>query len=98
MRGLTSHNSLRLFSLLCPALAVSLGALAAWAQQPVGTISGTVYDQAGAVVTGAAVTVRGKATGLERKLTRGRSPPPRCRRASTKSSRRRRASARSRTR
>jgi hypothetical protein len=69
MRGLTSHNSLRLFSLLCPALAVSLGALAAWAQQPVGTISGTVYDQAGAVVTGAAVTVRSKATGLERKLT-----------------------------
>lgn len=72
MRGLTSHTQclLRLFSLLCLAFAtVCLTTLAAWAQQPVGTISGTVYDQTGAVVTGAAVTVRSKATGLERKLT-----------------------------
>jgi carboxypeptidase family protein len=39
------------------------------AQAPVGTISGTVYDQSGAVITNAAITIRSKATGIERKLT-----------------------------
>ena len=42
---------------------------AAWAQAPVGTISGTVRDQSDAVVPGATVTVRHVATGAERHLT-----------------------------
>ena len=33
-------------------------AAAAWAQAPVGTISGTVRDQSDAVVPGASVTIR----------------------------------------
>ena len=42
---------------------------AAWAQAPVGTISGTVRDQSDAVVPGASITVRHVATGAERHLT-----------------------------
>ena len=49
----------------CLAILVAAGA---WAQEPVGTISGTVHDQSGAVVPGASVTVRNKATGIERML------------------------------
>ena len=44
-------------------------ATAAWAQAPVGTISGTVRDQSDAVVPGAAITIRNVATGVERHLT-----------------------------
>src|SRR5687768_11071546 len=44
-------------------------ATAAWAQAPVGTISGTVHDQSGAVVPGATITIRQLATGVERHLT-----------------------------
>lgn len=40
-------------------------------QAPVGTISGTVYDESGAVVPNAEVTIKFKATGAERKLTSG---------------------------
>jgi carboxypeptidase family protein len=39
------------------------------AQAPVGTISGTVYDQSGAVITNASITIRSKATGIERNVT-----------------------------
>src|SRR5688500_14185633 len=46
-----------------------LVATAAWAQAPVGTISGTVRDQSDAVVPGAAITIRNLATGVERHLT-----------------------------
>jgi hypothetical protein len=44
-------------------------ASAAWAQAPVGTISGTVRDQSDAVVPGASITIRHVATGAERHLT-----------------------------
>ena len=50
----------------CLALLV---ATAAWAQAPVGTISGTVRDQSDAVVPGVSITVRHIATGAERHLT-----------------------------
>ena len=46
-------------------------AAAAWAQAPVGTITGTVRDQSDAVVPGASVTIRHAATGAERHLTSG---------------------------
>src|SRR5262249_36513529 len=46
-------------------------AASAWAQAPVGTISGMVRDQSGAIVPAASVTVRNKATGIERSLTSG---------------------------
>src|SRR5688572_20412256 len=46
-------------------------ATAAWAQAPVGTISGTVRDQSDAVLPGASVTIRHMATGSERNLTSG---------------------------
>jgi hypothetical protein len=46
-----------------------LVATAAWAQAPVGTISGTVRDQSDAVLPAASVTIRHLATGLERHLT-----------------------------
>jgi hypothetical protein len=41
------------------------------AQAPVGTISGTVYDESGAVIPNATVSIRNKATGVERQLTTG---------------------------
>jgi hypothetical protein len=73
MRGLTCHTrcSLRLSFLVCAALAAALLAIPApaWAQQPVGTIAGTVYDPTGAIIANASITVRDKATGLERRLT-----------------------------
>lgn len=40
-------------------------------QAPVGTISGTVYDESGAVVPNAEVSIKNKQTGAERKLTSG---------------------------
>jgi hypothetical protein len=46
-------------------------ATAAWAQAPVGTISGTVRDQSDAVVPGVSVTIRHSATGAERNVTSG---------------------------
>ncbi len=42
-------------------------AAVAWAQAPVGTISGTITDPTGAVVKDAPIIVRNKATGFERK-------------------------------
>lgn len=39
-----------------------------WAQAPVGTISGAVHDGSGAIIQGASITIRNKATGTERKL------------------------------
>ena len=42
-----------------------------WAQAPVGTISGAVYDESGAVIPNAEVAVKNKATGAERRLTTG---------------------------
>ena len=44
-------------------------ASAAWAQAPVGTISGTVHDQSGAVIPAATVSIKHLATGVERHLT-----------------------------
>jgi hypothetical protein len=48
---------------------VLLLATAAWAQAPVGTISGTVRDQTDAVLPGASVTIRQLSTGAERHVT-----------------------------
>jgi carboxypeptidase family protein len=39
------------------------------AQAPVGTISGTIIDQSGAVITNASIMIRNKATGIERRVT-----------------------------
>jgi hypothetical protein len=56
-----------LFCLCLFALLTATG----WAQAPVGTISGTVNDESGAVISNATITIRNKATGAERKLTSG---------------------------
>ena len=53
---------------ILPACLFVLMATAAWAQAPVGTISGTVRDQSDAVVPGATITIRNTATGVERHL------------------------------
>jgi hypothetical protein len=55
---------------LCIGLIVGLS-LVALAQAPVGTISGAVTDESGAVIPNASITIRNKATGAERKLTSG---------------------------
>ncbi len=70
MRGFT-HSLLRFSCLRQLSLLVLLlcGTLSIWAQAPVGTISGTVVDPAGAVVANATVTIRNKATSNERKVT-----------------------------
>ena len=47
----------------------ALIATAAWAQAPVGIISGMVRDQSDAVVPGVTITIRNAATGTERHLT-----------------------------
>ena len=61
------YSAIRIFSLtlllLLSAMVQSL------AQAPVGTISGTIFDQSGAVITNASVIIRNKATGIERKVT-----------------------------
>ncbi len=46
----------------------ALAAVSAFAQAPVGTIAGTVTDDTGAVVIGAAVSVTNKSTGAKREL------------------------------
>ncbi len=59
---------------LCPLLGAVVLALAysvsspVFAQAPVGTISGVVADESGAVIPNAGVTIRNKATGAERNL------------------------------
>jgi hypothetical protein len=58
---------------LCPLLGVALLIACsisrpAYAQAPVGTISGVVADESGAVIPNAAVKIRNKATGAERDL------------------------------
>lgn len=50
--------------ILCFLLSASI-----FAQVPVGTISGTVVDESGAVLPNAVVTIRNKATGAERKVS-----------------------------
>jgi hypothetical protein len=60
------------FSAVLKCLCVGLIALlstTALAQAPVGTISGIVLDQNGAVLPNASITIKNKATGAERKLT-----------------------------
>jgi Carboxypeptidase regulatory-like domain len=59
---------------LCPLLGIALmiaGSLSrpAFAQAPVGTISGVVADESGAVIPNATVKIRNKATDAERDLT-----------------------------
>jgi hypothetical protein len=62
---------------LCPLLAAVVLALACsisspiLAQAPVGTISGVVADESGAVIPNASVKIRNKATGAERELITG---------------------------
>src|SRR5271163_398831 len=57
---------------LCPLLGVLLLAFSmsrpAFAQTPVGTISGTVADETGAVIPNATVKIRNKETGADRVL------------------------------
>ncbi|MBX3279110.1 MAG: TonB-dependent receptor [Acidobacteria bacterium] len=62
------HRSFKI--LPCVALVALLG-VAAWAQVPVGTITGIVTDESGAVIPTATITIRNKATGAERRLTAG---------------------------
>ena len=69
-RGISFLNWSIVSRTLGACLAVLL-ATAAWAQAPVGTISGTVRDQSDAVVPGATITIRNTATGQERNLTSG---------------------------
>src|SRR5271154_6842910 len=59
---------------LCPLLGVVLLIACsitrpAFAQAPVGTISGVVADESGAIIPNATVKIRNKATGAERELT-----------------------------
>ena len=54
---------------ILPACLFVLMATTAWAQAPVGTISGTVRDQSDAVLPAATVTIRSLTTGVERHLT-----------------------------
>jgi len=60
---------LQLCLLLCVVLILTTSL--SFAQAPVGTISGVVADETGAVVPNANVTIRNKATGFERQLTSG---------------------------
>jgi hypothetical protein len=58
---------------LCPLLGIALmiaGSLSrpAFAQAPVGTISGVVADESGAVIPNATIKIRNKATGADRNL------------------------------
>ncbi|MCC7499327.1 MAG: carboxypeptidase regulatory-like domain-containing protein [Bryobacterales bacterium] len=46
-------------------------AVNAMGQMPIGSIAGTVADESGAVISGAAVTVENKATGMKRELKTG---------------------------
>ena len=49
-------------------LLVAISLVYATAQAPIGTIAGTVSDDSGAVVVGAAITVTNVETGLKREL------------------------------
>jgi hypothetical protein len=69
-RGISFLDSSTLHRAIGACLAVFVGA-AAWAQAPVGTISGTVRDQTDAVVPQASITIRHVATGVERHLMSG---------------------------
>src|SRR5467141_560928 len=69
-RGVSSLNGSVFRAGLGACLAILMAA-AAWAQAPVGTISGTLHDQSDAVLPHASVTVRHIATGVERHLTTG---------------------------
>ena len=64
-----THTSIMLLrNLICVCLLAFLTTVG-FAQAPVGTISGLVTDPSGAVLPNAAVTVKNKATGAERKVT-----------------------------
>jgi hypothetical protein len=69
-RGIRFLNSSALHGGIGACFAV-LVAAAAWAQAPVGAISGTVRDQSEAVIPQASITVRQIATGVERHLMSG---------------------------
>ena len=60
-------NVLRLFMILC----ITLAGTAAFAQEPTGSIEGTVTDPQSAIVQNAAITVRNVATNATRNLTSG---------------------------
>lgn len=60
------RRSVSYIFLLC--LVISALAFSALAQAPVGTISGTVTDQSGAIIQSATILIRNKATGNERQL------------------------------
>src|SRR5581483_1271095 len=59
------------FQLRCLLISSLLLCCASLAQAPTGDISGTVYDESGAVVPGAAVLIVNNATGLQRTFTTG---------------------------
>ena len=63
--GRSASYVLTLIILLVFAVGFAVG------QVPTGTISGTVADASGAVVPNATITIRNKATGIERKITTG---------------------------
>ena len=64
-----THTSIMLLrNLICVCLLAFLTTVG-FAQAPVGTISGLVTDPSGAVLPNAAVTIKNKATGAERKVT-----------------------------
>src|SRR5688500_13653957 len=69
-RGISFVNSSALHRSIGACLTFFVAA-AAWAQAPVGTISGTVRDQSDALVPQASITIRHVATGAERHLTSG---------------------------
>lgn len=54
--------------LLLPIMVLLALVVSAFGQVPTGTITGTVLDASGAVVPKAAITIKNKATGLERKI------------------------------
>jgi hypothetical protein len=58
---------------LCLLLCLAIGFFAdlGYSQAPVGTISGTVYDESGAVIPGVEITIKNKDTGAERKVVSG---------------------------
>lgn len=70
MRGISACLfSFRAIRNVIPLCLVALIAASSFAQVPTGTVSGTVVDQAGAVIANATITIKNKATGAERKLT-----------------------------
>ncbi|MEO8029003.1 MAG: carboxypeptidase-like regulatory domain-containing protein, partial [Bryobacteraceae bacterium] len=51
-------------------IVLAVGSIA-FGQAPTGSVSGTVYDESGAVIANALVVVKNKATGAERRLSSG---------------------------